>query len=76
MRNYSPIKITYQKFPTVVVILLVVVLLSGYAGIQNHLANGGWKRFCSMKDKSPEALIDVNEMLLSIKSFSLSDDTN
>ncbi|MGZ5136079.1 MAG: hypothetical protein ACXWCG_13060 [Flavitalea sp.] len=50
--------------------LLLIVIFFSFAIVRHELIN---KQDCPIKEKNSNAMIEVNEMLFSIKSFSLYD---
>ena len=51
-------------------LLLLIIIFFSFATIRHELID---KRDCTIKEKNSNAIIEVNEMLFSIKSFSLYD---
>ena len=73
MKKQSPYSSISRKIIGFYAFLFIVVFLCSHAGIQKQASTVADNHLCSVKSKTATGLIPVNEMLFSIKSFSLFD---
>ena len=74
MQNNSPVRKRIQiKTLGLYASLFIIVILYGHAGLQKHSSINSEKTLYSTKNKNAKSLVNVNDMLFSIMTFSLYD---